>query len=73
MCQSSSVVSMNNPDTEKLSSQSNTISLGKFSFNYGNVMHKQWAKRNNVFLCYFGSRFGQSVRVSLSVGEMVVT
>ena len=36
-------------------------------------MQKQWVEINSVFLDQIGSRFGQSAKVSIEAGELVVS
>ena len=47
--------------------------LEKCFFYYGHGMQKHWAKSDTTLINYIGSKYGQSVKVSLTTGELVVT
>ena len=50
-----------------------TIGLDKITFFCGKGMQRNWIEMNVKLLDYVGSKYGQSAKVSLEVGEMVVT
>ena len=51
---------------------SSIIRLEKCSFYYRKGIQKYWIDSNTAFLDYIARRFGQSVRVLLTVGKLVV-
>ena len=48
-------------------------SLSKCHFSYVPGMQKQWVENMSVFLDFVGSKYGQSVKASIEVGELIVT
>jgi len=58
---------------EKLGVLTSPVSLAKVRFGYGPGMQKLWVHNSSKFLDCASGRFGQSVRASLEVGEIVVT
>ena len=47
--------------------------IEKCFFYYGHGMQKHWAKSDTTLINYIGTKYGQSVKVSLTTGELVVT
>ena len=47
--------------------------LDKCKFDYGQGMHQNWVENNVVLMDYVGNKFGQSVKVSMLAGKMIVT
>ena len=52
--------------------KSDLSDLDNCSFYHGHGTQKQWVESEHMFLNYVGTKFGQSVRVSLVSGEVIV-
>ena len=50
-----------------------TASLDKYHFSYGTNMKRQQVESNSILLDFIGSRYRQSVKVSIEAGELVLT
>jgi len=57
----------------KLTMAVNVASLENHFFYHGPEMQKKWIETNKALLNFVASKYGQSVKVSLEVREMVVT
>ena len=47
--------------------------LEKCFFYYGHGTQKHWVESNTTFTNYVGSKYGQSMKASITTGELVVT
>ena len=51
----------------------NIVGLENYVFSFGQGMQKHWVDSNRAFLTHVVNKFGQSVKASLMMGELVVT